>query len=120
MSDNNSLHLELKMSIEELYAEQLSGQANWKTLSNKIELTEEILSEFKDCIDWRMVFYNPSLTIEMIDKYLDYLLCDAFYYKMFFKFKEFPEWFLKKHKYKLDWNLLYENDLVPEDFNLEF
>jgi hypothetical protein len=52
------------ITIAELYAREILQQNNWWELSRKAKLTEDIIEEFQDKLDWESIRQYQILTIE--------------------------------------------------------
>jgi hypothetical protein len=104
-----------KITIEELYANEILQLNDWRYISRNCVLTEQILEEFKDKFIWERVCWNETFSLYLLDKFVDYVDWDIIsqYYGM-------PKEFMEKHKYYINWELAYDSDNVPENFSITF
>ena len=51
-----------EISIEEIYLNELNGLNNWKDLSRNYKLTEDIIIEFKDKLNWYYICEYQKLS----------------------------------------------------------
>lgn len=86
----------------------------WYWVSEYVELTEKLIDEFRDYLDWTVISHSQTLSEDFIKKYIDYVDWNVISAK-----QKISEDFARKYKDYLNWEYVIRQNKFSESFLLE-
>lgn len=91
-------------------------RADWDVISEKYELSEDMMRLFQTKLNWRNIAQHQELSIDFIKEFINYNLKE--YINVICKYQKLNEDFIDEYKNILDWGLILEYQDVSTSFIL--
>lgn len=91
---------------------------DWRIISEKYELSEDMLRLFQNKLDWRKVAEFQNLSVDIIEEFINYQL--SHYIDVICRFQLLSEDFIDKYKNIVDWEMILKHQSFSIDFYLKY
>uniref|UniRef100_A0A1B6L981 Uncharacterized protein n=1 Tax=Graphocephala atropunctata TaxID=36148 RepID=A0A1B6L981_9HEMI len=86
-------------------------QTEWDDLSQKYELSEEMMRMFQNKLNWHSIAKYQNLSSTFIKEFIEYQLNP--YIELVCRYQHLTPDFLEEFKDRVDWNIIVERSDIP-------